>query len=162
MFAAFGSLRRSEICALSASDVDREHCIIHVQRAAVQLAGGKVVYKPPKTSAGDRYVKLPEYVISLIPKEGFVCGGVNPAALSHYMNQLRKKYPKLELNFRFHDLRHYFAASQHALGIPDAYIMKAGGWDSDEVMKGVYRNALEDVSKREAQKAISHYQKLLS
>lgn len=161
MLAAFGSLRRSEICALDASDVDRPNCIIHVRRAAVQLTGGKIIYKAPKTAAGDRYVKLPEYVISLMPKEGLVCGGINPAAISHFINQMQKKYPKLDLNFRFHDLRHYFAASQHALGVPDAYIMKAGGWDSDEVMKSVYRNALEDVSKRETKKAISHYQKLL-
>ena len=27
--------------------------------------------------------------------------------------------------FRFHDLRHYSASIQHALGIPDAYIIAA-------------------------------------
>lgn len=45
-------------------------------------------------------------------------------------------------HFRFHDLRHYSASIQHALGIPDAYIMSRGGWGNDGVLKNVYRHAL--------------------
>ena len=44
----------------------------------------------------------------------------------------------------FHDLRHYCASIQHAMGIPDAYIMQRGGWGSDAVLKNVYRHALSD------------------
>jgi hypothetical protein len=32
----------------------------------------------------------------------------------------------------------------HSLGIPDAYIMKSGGWKTDTVMKTIYRHALND------------------
>lgn len=46
--------------------------------------------------------------------------------------------------FRFHDLRHYCASIQHALGIPDAYIMQRGGWQSDAILKDVYRHTMDD------------------
>ena len=32
---------------------------------------------------------------------------------------------------------------QHALGIPDAYIMQRGGWGNDGTFKTVYRHALK-------------------
>lgn len=157
MLAAFASLRRSEICALDASDIDRKNCIIHVHKAMLQV-NGKVIVKPPKSAAGDRYVKVPQYLIELMPKQGLVCGGLLPNTLANYMPQLRKKYG---LNCRFHDLRHYFASSQHAIGIPDAYIMSAGGWESDAVLKNVYRNELKDVKAQMSDRAVSYYDKLI-
>lgn len=47
-------------------------------------------------------------------------------------------------HFRLHALRHYYASTSHAIGIPDSYIMAAGGWKSDNVLKSVYRHALDD------------------
>ena len=47
-------------------------------------------------------------------------------------------------HFRFHDLRHYSASFMHAIGIPDSYIMERGGWQTDNVMKTVYRHTLND------------------
>ena len=41
-------------------------------------------------------------------------------------------------HFRFHDLRHYNASIQHALGIPDAYLMQSGGRENDSVLKSVF------------------------
>ena len=158
MLAAFASLRRSEICALDASDIDRKDCIIHVQRAAIQTKGGKLIIKRPKTLAGDRYIRVPKELINLIPEKGLVCGGLKPNTLGKYIPNLRKKY---HIDFRFHDLRHYFASSQHAIGIPDAYIMSAGGWESDDVLKNVYRNELDDVKKKMSERAVSHYQNLI-
>ena len=32
----------------------------------------------------------------------------------------------------------------HSLGIPDSYIMAAGGWKTDHVLKSVYRHAQKD------------------
>ena len=157
MLAAFGSLRRSEICALDASDVDRTNCTIHVRKAMLQVKGQRIT-KSPKTIAGDRYVKVPRHLIDLMPEKGLVCGGLSPNTLENYMPQLRRKYG---LKCRLHDLRHYFASSQHAMGIPDVYIMAAGGWDSDEVLKRVYRNELDDVKEKMSAHAVSHYDKLI-
>lgn len=158
LLAAFGSLRRSEICALHTSDVDRNKSIIHVRQAAVQEKGGNLVIKKTKTRAGDRFVQVPKYVIDLMPDSGYVCGGLLPNTLETYWGQIKRKYG---VGFRFHDLRHYFASSQHAIGVPDAYIMKAGGWESDTVLKGVYRNALDDVAQKMSNKAVDHYQRLI-
>ena len=63
-------------------------------------------------------------------------------------------------HFRFHDLRHYSASVQHALGIPDAYIMQRGGWSSDTVLKSVYRHAMNDRQKEMNQKTNSHFEEL--
>ena len=46
-----------------------------------------------------------------------------------------------------HDLQHYCVSIQHALGIPDAYIMARGGWKNDAVLKQVYHHALEERQK---------------
>ena len=63
-------------------------------------------------------------------------------------------------HFRFHDLRHYCASIQHAMGIPDAYIMQRGGWGSDTVLKNVYRHALKDKSDEMNDLANEHFSKL--
>ena len=63
-------------------------------------------------------------------------------------------------HFRFHDLRHYSASIQHALGIPDAYIMQRGGWSSDRVLKAVYRYAMDDQTKEMNEKANAHFAEL--
>ena len=36
-------------------------------------------------------------------------------------------------------LRHYFASKMSAMNVPEENIMKYGGWETDYVMKGVYR-----------------------
>ena len=59
-------------------------------------------------------------------------------------------------HFRFHDLRHYSASIQHALGIPDAYIMQAGGWGDDRVLKDVYRHTFEESEKKMGNIAINY------
>ena len=55
--------------------------------------------------------------------------------------------------FSIHKLRHYFASEMSALGIPEADILKMGGWETDHVMKSVYRHSMmdrEEQAKREA------------
>jgi integrase len=63
-------------------------------------------------------------------------------------------------HFRMHDLRHYAASILHAIGIPDQYIMDRGGWRTDNVMKNVYRDALDDVSVRMNRKVVNYFGKL--
>lgn len=63
-------------------------------------------------------------------------------------------------HFRFHDLRHYSASIQHALGIPDSYIMQRGGWGNDGTLKAVYRHALEDKTTEMDNLANKHFEEL--
>ena len=46
--------------------------------------------------------------------------------------------------FSIHKLRHYFASKMSAMNVPEADIMKMGGWETDHVMKAVYRHAMKD------------------
>ena len=56
-------------------------------------------------------------------------------------------------HFSIHKLRHYFASRMSALGIPEADILKMGGWNSDHVMKSVYRHSMIDKEKNAKQDA---------
>lgn len=61
---------------------------------------------------------------------------------------------------RFHDLRHYSASIQHALGIPDAYIMQRGGWQTDGVLKSVYPHAMSDRQEEMNTRTNAHFSEL--
>ena len=69
------------------------------------------------------------------------------------------KKPGLPL-FRFHDLRHYSASIMHAIGIPDQYIMRRGGWGSDTVLKAIYRNTLDDYQQKFADQTNAYFENM--
>lgn len=142
LLAAFGPLRRSEICGLE--DTDFHGNIAHIQRAVVLDENKQWVDKTTKSVAGNRYVPLPDFVMDRIRDRNGRIVHLKPNQISDRFIDLvaRSGLP----HFRFHDLRHYCASIQHALGVPDAYIMQRGGWGSDAVLKQVYRHALFDQS----------------
>ena len=140
---AFGTLRRSEICALTGEDIEGN--VIHVHSALVVDDSANWIKKTTKTASSDRYIPMPEFVINLLPKSGLVVS-INPTIITKRFASILKK---LEIpHFRFHDLRHYSASIMHAIGIPDQYIMQRGGWSSDNVLKAVYRNTMDDYTKK--------------
>lgn len=154
MLAAFCGLRRGEIAALTSDDVHDN--VIHVKAAAVRGADGKMTIKSPKTYTSDRYIPIPEFVHDHIKdKRGRIC----PIALNSITRRFEELREKLGYTCRFHDLRHYYASSLHAIGVQDQYIMKFGGWKSDAVLKSVYRGTLDDFEKKSANKAKRHFQK---
>ena len=144
LLAAFGPLRRSEICGLE--DIDFNGNIAHIQRAVVLDENKQWVDKTTKSVAGNRYVPLPDFVMDRISGRKGRIVHLKPNQISDRFIDLvaRSGLPR----FRFHDLRHYCASIQHALGVPDAYIMQRGGWGSDAVLKQVYRHALSDQSEQ--------------
>lgn len=52
------------------------------------------------------------------------------------------------------------ATIQHAIGIPDAYIMQRGGWGNDAVLKNVYRHVMEEKEKEMNKKANDYFSAL--
>lgn len=156
LLAAFGPLRRSEICGLE--DTDFNGNIAHVQRAVVLDENKQWVDKTTKSVAGNRFVPLPDFVIDRIRGRKGRIVHLKP-------NQISDRFIDIVArsglqHFRFHDLRHYCASIQHALGIPDAYIMQRGGWGSDAVLKQVYRHALSDKSEQMNNIANEHFSTL--
>lgn len=154
MLAAFGSLRRSEICGLYGSDFDGNS--VSIQRAMVHDKDGRWVIKQPKTATSYRSVVLPAQVVELIDTSRKRIVDTNPDALSNRFNRALR-FSGMSTKFSLHSLRHYYASIAHALGIPDQYIMKMGGWKTDYVMKRNYRTTLSDMEKKEQDKLSKHF-----
>lgn len=140
LLGAFGSLRRSECCALLASDVSGN--TISVTKALVNAPEGGWVIKPPKSRAGYREITLPQFVVArLTAAENGRIVNIVPTTVTNYF---RKILDECGLpHFRFHDLRHYQASILHAMGVPDKYIMERGGWKTDSTLKNIYQHTMD-------------------
>ena len=132
-------LRRSEICALTIDDLEGN--ILTIDKALVLATDGKWVVKTTKTTESTRQIKIDDDLADLIRQNGYIYKG-HPNNFYDYLSRLQDRLG-LE-HFSIHKLRHYYASMSHALGIPDSYIMKSGGWKTDTVMKNIYRHALSD------------------
>lgn len=141
-------LRRGEICALKYEDI--EDGIAHIHADVVKGPDGRWVYKEmPKTSDGDRFVRVPD----LGDGEGFIVRWT-PDSVTKRFIELKKT---VGIDIRFHDLRHYFASAAAALNIPDLYIADMGGWRrGSNVMKSVYQNNIQSMSDYYSDKMESH------
>ena len=139
MLAAYGGLRRGEICALRMSDIDGD--FVHVRRAVVRDQSGQWVTKDPKTASSVRSVLLPHFVIERIQEQGYITH-LLPSQVS---NRFWKRQRNLGIPpYCFHSLRHFHASYLHYLNIPDAYIQKRGGWANASTLQNIYRHALAD------------------
>lgn len=158
LLAAFGPMRRGEICALDSKDIQKN--TVHVCRNKVITPEGTWVIKQPKSYAGDRYIDYPDFVAKKWK-------GISGSITNLSPNQITDRFSRILrqagiAHFRFHDLRHYSASVQHALGIPDAYIMQRGGWGSDGVLKNVYRHTMKDRKEDMSKIANEHFESLRS
>ena len=157
LLAAFGPMRRGEICALDSKHIKGN--VVHVCQNLVLDTKGKWILKQPKSYAGDRYIEYPDFVAKKWQ-------GIEGRFVHCTPNTITKNFAKiLERaglpHFRFHDLRHYSASIQHALGIPDSYIMQRGGWSTDSTLKSVYRHAMDDKAKQMNDVANQHFSTLI-
>ena len=155
LLAAFGPMRRGEICALTDQDIRGN--TISVSKAMVLNAENEWVIKTPKTYSSNREIEFPTFVIAKIPKAD---GRIIQATPSQISDRFRRaiKFSHLPNTFRFHDLRHYAASIMHAIGIPDQYIMQRGGWATDSVMKTVYRGTIDDQSRKMTDRILQHFE----
>lgn len=156
LLAAFGPMRRGEICALRAENIEGR--VVHVCENMVLTKDNQWIIKAPKSFAGDRYIEYPQFVAD---KWKALTGRVVDMLPSQISDHFADLLSKAGLpHFRFHDLRHYSASIQHAMGIPDAYIMERGGWKNDGVLKQVYRHALSDQSRHMSDKVNSYFENM--
>ena len=158
LLAAFGPLRRGEICALTNADVHGN--TIEVNKSMVKGADHEWYIKQPKTYGSYRSVEFPDFVIGKIKNINGPLVKSNPDYITHRFGRVLKT---IDIpHFRFHDLRHYSASIMHAIGIPDQYILQRGGWTSDNVMKTVYRNVIDLESVKQNRKINEHFKQLKS
>lgn len=150
ILACYG-MRRSEICALRPEDIEGD--VVHINKALVQNEKKEWVVKTTKTTASTRDIIIPVETADKIRRQGYVYHG-SPGRITAFLHSAQDK---LDMpRFSLHKLRHYFASKMSALNIPDADIMKMGGWETDHIMKSVYRHSTmdreEDAKRKAAEK----------
>ena len=132
-------LRRSEICALTLSDLDGN--ILRINKGAVFDKNQNVVVKDmPKTLASIRQIYLPDALANEIREKGCIYR-YKPNAINNALHRAQKAL-NIPL-FRLHDLRHFYVSYAHANGMTDVDIMKAAGYGSDRIMKRTYRHSMD-------------------
>lgn len=158
LLAAFGPLRRSEICALTSDDIMISKNMVTVSKAMVQNSNKEWEVKGTKTYGSYRRIEMPESVIEELKGiEGKIIQ-CTPSALS---DRWQRAISEADCpRFRFHDLRHYAASIMHAIGVPDQYIMQRGGWATDSVMKRVYRNVIDIEGAKQTKRIKEHFNSL--
>lgn len=138
ILACYG-LRRSEICALKVDDLEGD--ILHINKAMVPDENRNWVVKSTKTTSSTRDIIIPMEIADKIRTRGYIYKGY-PNCITNF---LKRTEQALEIPlFSIHKLRHYFASKMSALNIPEADIMRMGGWETDHVMKSVYRHSMID------------------
>lgn len=138
ILACYG-LRRSEICALKPNDIDGD--IVHIDKAMVPDDNRNWVIKSTKTTSSTRDIIIPMEIADKIRARGYIYKGC-PDCISNYLKRTERVLGIPQ--FSIHKLRHYFASKMSALNIPEADIMRMGGWETDHVMKSVYRHSMMD------------------
>ena len=153
LLAAFGPMRRSEICALTSDDIKGSSVTVHRAKVPVH-GGGWAIKEAPKTDASNRTITFPSFVAKELKG---ISGPVVTCSPTHITKMFKKEMIRAGLPVcRFHDLRHYGASIMHAIGVPDVYIIERGGWSSDHVMKAIYRDSI-DAEKRKQTAAINEH-----
>ena len=150
LLAALG-LRRSEICALTIDDL--QGSTLRINKALVENSDHGFTEKGTKTTDSAREIYLPDELSGLIRMRGYIYKGY-PGNILKFLHRAQDALgiPR----FKLHALRHYYASTAHAIGIPDSYIMQSGGWQSDNVLKNVYRHALDE-EKEKMQRQAAEY-----
>ena len=139
-------LRRSEICCITADDLDG--CVLHINKALVQNKASKEwIVKSTKTTESERDIIIPKDLADDIRRDGRAFEGY-PGTISNYLARTQKK---LGLpHFSLHKERHLFASALMEMGVDPASIQKMGGWSTDHIMKTVYTHSriMEDLKKQ--------------
>lgn len=146
-------LRRSEIGALTIDDLSDDNTIT-INKAMVMNSNRKyIIQNYTKTERSNRIVPISDKLADTIRKQGYIYEG----KLNSIYCAIDKIEKRIGLpHFGIHRLRSYFASKAHALGLPDSVILTLGGWKSDNVMKNIYRKALQEDIKEGTQLYIKH------
>lgn len=156
MLAATGPLRRGEIAALSIDDIDCENNTVHVCHDMVMGTDKEWHVKAPKTPSSDRFLVMPEEVITAIQKQGYVTKWT-PKQIYNKFNWLLKKNDIP--HYRFHDLRHFCVSHLKAMGIEDVYIAQRTGHADYATLRNVYTHTLQDQQKAVNKKILRQMKK---
>ena len=157
LLAAFGPMRRGEICALTDQDIVGNTLYIN-KVYVLDKDNNWVLKRSPKNDSSNRIIVMPDFVIERISGIKGEIVKATPGQISSRFN--RAIHFSGLPHFRFHDLRHYCASILHAMNIPDQYIMARGGWATDNVMKRVYFGEISDEAAKFNKQIMAHFSEL--
>lgn len=152
LLAVWLGMRQSEVIGLTWECIDFERGTVRIKQALVRNGNNQYELKSTKTRTSTRTVQLPVYLADLLILEKTRLGNdVKPSdfVVCLSANSLYKRLQTILKHnnlppIRFHDLRHCNASIMLALGIPDKYAQKRGGWASNYTMKRVYSHLMEE------------------
>lgn len=152
-------LRQSEIAAITPAHIKGQKLVISSARVFNEK-NQLVLKNTPKSAAGYRTVIMTPYLTKRL-KEIAKGKQQNEWLFEHRYTTTYEKFKKALVEngmhpYSVHSLRHCFAAILHAHNIPDKYVMKLGGWSTDNVLRNVYQYTFEEDALN-AQNNINHY-----
>lgn len=155
LLAMWLGMRMSEIRGLRFGDIEDNQ--MHICAAIVDDENGKPAEKDTKTDAGDRWIAVPDYILSLVPD-----GEPDEHIVKLSGQAIYKRYSRLlEKNgirhFRFHDLRCVNAAAMILLGVDSKYAMEHNGWSTEHMYKQVYGYIMAEKLAKEANRVDEYF-----
>ena len=138
ILASLGSLRRSEIIALTSDNVFDTY--IRIDKAVVYNKFNLPVEKSTKNYQY-RDIPLPPFVIDKLKRKQGKIVNYTLNGLSDRFSQLKKK---CGIDCTFHALRHYYASVLHSLGVPDRYVAERGGWSDVKTLQNIYQHSMDE------------------
>ena len=160
LLAIWLGLRASEIRGLRWNDFQGNR--LHICRAIVDGADGPAL-KKTKTVAGDRWIKVPQYIATLIesmPQNGEYIVKISGAAMYMRFSRLCERIGVP--HYRFHDLRHTAASVSVLLGVPTKYSQQRMGHATDNMLKTVYEHTMRDKEDEYADLINEYYESMIA
>lgn len=149
-------LRRGEICALNAEDIDRDRMVLKITKAVVRTPEGGYAIKAPKTKKSKREVKFSEELLPLFPEEGRLIKSSPDAITLRFIKAVKKAGVP---HFRFHDLRSFSAsvALSPEVGASRMTVRDSHGWETDRMLEQHYERSMRDQKEKDEAKIIQFY-----
>lgn len=152
-------LRRGEIAAIDINkDIDYNAGKVMISKDITNNDKGEWIVTQPKAVASYRSVEIPPDVLARIKELAPTYKPMNPEAITSAFRRLCVKH---NLGIRFHDLRHYYASTLLALGVPDMYAMKRMGHSTSHMLKTVYQHIMADKDAEITSAITNHFANLI-
>jgi len=162
LLAAFMGMRKSEIEAITEKDVNLLDKTITINKSTAINSDNERVYKKPKTKDSVRTLLMPDIIFETLKLRVENGEPIISSTASSFYKSYKKALKKAETNdYRFHDLRHYYASSGLAMNIPYKYLAEFMGHSTDHMLKKVYGHKMDESTKKFADEMAKHYDDIL-
>ena len=145
LLGAYMGMREAEIAALRWERVDLDKRLLVVAEATTIDVDNNTILKKPKSAAGNRTMPIPEIVLdALLRHRNDDEERVVPLSCAAIYKRFKRILKHTGIHdFRFHDLRHYYASVMLSLSVPDKYAMERMGHTTNSTLKNVYQHTMK-------------------